>query len=73
MSYHKLTKRLEKLEKKYPSYVIIASNKGEVITTEKGTKELHRMLNKLGRIYSYVNGLVDYNPAREEILKIIEE
>lgn len=73
MNYHKLSKKLKKLEKKFPDYNIIALNKKEVITTEKGLSVIRNNITILPRIYRYVKNLVDYNKIRNDILDMIGE
>ena len=73
MNYHKLTKKLKKLEKKFPDYTIIAMNKREVVTTSKGTQVFHENITKLPRIYNYLQDVVDYNRIKKDILEIIGE
>lgn len=73
MNYHKLNKKLKKLEKKFPDYNIIALNKKEVITTEKGLSVIRNNITILPRIYRYVKNLVDYNKIRNDILDMIGE
>lgn len=73
MNYHKLNKKLEKLEKKFPEYNIIAINKREVITTKKGQEVVRNNLTILPRVYNYVKNLVDYNKIRKDLLDMIGE
>ena len=73
MNYHKLTKKLKKIEKKFRDYSVIAINEREVVTTSKGTKVTHDNLVKLPRIYKEVKNSVDYNPLAKKILDIIGE
>lgn len=73
MSYHKLYKRLKKLEKKNPNFNIIAINKYEVVTTDNGQKYIKDNIIKIPKIYKVVKNAVDYNPLAKEILEIIGE
>ena len=73
MSYHKLYKKLKKLEKKNPNFNIIAINKYEVVTTDKGQKYIKDNIIKIPKIYKVVKDTVDYNPLAKEILEIIGE
>lgn len=73
MTYHKLFKKIKKLEKKNPNFNIIAINKHEVITTDKGQQYIRDNVIKLPKIYNKVKNVVDYNPLAKEILEIIGE
>ena len=73
MSYHKLYKKLKKLEKKNPNFNIIAINKYEVVTTDNGQKYIKDNITKLPKIYKLAKDTVDYNPLAKEILEIIGE
>ena len=73
MSYHKLYKKLKKLEKKNPNFNIIAINKYVVVTTDKGQKYIKDNIIKIPKIYKVVKDTVDYNPLAKEILEIIGE
>lgn len=73
MNYHKLTKKLKKLEKKFPSVSVIAFNSREVISTDKGSCLMKENMIKLPRIYNYLKNVVDYNRIKKDILEIIGE
>ena len=73
MTYHKLFKKLKKLEKKNPNFNIIAINKYEVISTENGQKYIRDNLVKLPRIYRLCKDITYTNNLKEKILEIIGE
>lgn len=73
MSYHRLYKKLKKLEKKNPNFNIIAINKYEVISTENGQKYIRDNLVKLPRIYRLCKDITYTNNLKEKILEIIGE
>lgn len=73
MTYHKLYKKIKKLEKKNPNFNIIALNKHEVVTTDKGQKYIRDNIVKIPKIYNKCKDTVDYNPLAKDILEIIGE
>lgn len=73
MTYHKLQRKLEKLEKKNKEFTIIAINKYTTISTEKGSKAIKDNITKLPKIYKLAKETVDYNPLAKQILEIIGE
>ena len=73
MSYHKLFKKLKKLEKKNPNFNIIALNKYEVISTENGQKYIRDNLVKIPRIYRLCKDITYTSTLKNKILEIIGE
>lgn len=73
MSYHRLYKKLKKLEKKNPNFNIIAINKYEVISTENGQKYIRDNLVKIPRIYRLCKDITYTNNLKDKILEIIGE
>lgn len=73
MTYHKLFKKIKKLEKKNPNFNIIALNKHEVVTTEAGQIYIKDNIIKLPKIYNICKDAIDYNPLAKKILEIIGE
>lgn len=73
MSYHKLFKKLKKLEKKNPNFNIIALNKYEVISTENGQKYIRDNLIKIPRIYRLCKDITYTSTLKDKILEIIGE
>lgn len=73
MTYHKLQRKLEKLEKKNKEFTIIAINKYTTISTEKGSKAIKDNITKLPKIYKLAKEAIDYNPLAKQILEIIGE
>lgn len=73
MNYHKVVKKLKKLEKKYKDYSFIAVSKRDVITTNKGSEVPYNNIIKLPLIYKEVKEAIDYNPLAKKILEIIGE
>lgn len=73
MTYHKLQRKLEKLEKKNKEFTIIAINKYTTISTEKGSKVIKDNITKLPKIYKLAKESIDYNPLAKQILEIIGE
>lgn len=73
MTYHKLFKKLKKLEKKNPNFNIIAINKYEVISTENGQMYIRDNLVKLPRIYRLCKDITYSSPLKDKILEIIGE
>ena len=73
MTYHKLFKKLKKLERKNKDFSIIAINKREVVSTDNGQKYIRDNIVKIPKIYRLAKDAVDYNPLAKEILEIIGE
>ena len=73
MTYHKLYKKLKKLEKKNPQFNIIALNKHEVVTTDNGQKYIRDNIVKIPKIYNLAKDSIDYNPLAKKIIEIIGE
>lgn len=69
----KLYKKIKKLEKKNKNYIIIALNKHEIISTDKGSIFMRDNLVKLPLIYNYLKDIQGENKIKEDILKIIGE
>lgn len=73
MSYHRLFKKIKKLEKKNPNFNIIALNKYEVISTENGQKYIRDNLVKIPRIYRLCKDITYTSTLKDKILEIIGE
>lgn len=73
MTYHKLLKKLKRLEKKFPEYAFMGINKKDVFTTEKGRLYIKNSIIKTPRIYKIARDVVDYNPLAKQIIEIIGE
>lgn len=73
MSYHKLFKKLKKLEKKNPNFNIIALNKYEVISTENGQKYIRDNIVKIPKIYRLCKDITYSSTLKDKILEIIGE
>lgn len=73
MTYHKLFKKIKKLEKKNPNFNIIAVNKYEVISTENGQKFIRDNLVKIPKIYRLCKDITYSSTLKDKILNIIGE
>lgn len=73
MTYHKLYKKLKKLEKKNPNFNIIAVNKHEVISTDNGQTYIRDNLVKIPRIYRLCKDTMYSSTLKDKILEIIGE
>lgn len=72
MTYHQITKKLKKMEKKFPQYNFIALSKNDILTTEKGTSVMYNNITMLPKIYKYLKDLPDSN-IKNDLLKMIGE
>lgn len=73
MNYHKLYKKIKKLEKKNPNFNIIAVNKHEVVSTENGQMYIRDNLVKIPKIYNLCKDITYSSDLKDKILKIIGE
>lgn len=74
MTYHKLFKKLKKLEKKNPEFCLMAINKHQVITTDKGQCYIRDNVVKIPRIYKLAKNIITTDTEfKKQILEIIGE
>lgn len=73
MTYHKLFKKIKKLEKKNPNFSIIAVNKYEVVSTDNGTEYIRNNLVKIPKIYRICKDTNYSSTLKNKILEIIGE
>ena len=73
MTYHKLQRKLEKLEKKNKGFTVIAISKFMTICSDNGSKYIKDNITKIPRIYKLAKETVDYNPLAKQIIEIIGE
>lgn len=72
MSYHKLTKKIKKLEKKNKDFSILAISKYTVICSDKGQLYMKGNIIKIPKIYKYLESIKDDKVSKKELLKIME-
>lgn len=74
MNIRKLYKKIKKLEKKNPNFSIIAINKHEIVSTDRGSIYMRDNLVKIPILYKFVNNYITTDEdLKQEILKIIGE
>ena len=73
MNIRKLYKKIKKLEKKNPNFSIIAINKHEIVSTDRGSMYMRDNLVKIPEIYNLCKDNKELNFLAKRILDIIGE